>query len=146
MILRLAFFIVVFTSILRAEDVTVFQSIRAEGRKVSIGAQLATFTTGQKGLQTIYSEYEKTSWTVEPFYGPIVPYIFKDSAGKLFLVHFEFQEGDKVLGKGLRFAIAPLKAVNGSKSLYTGYPYNGSSVMDEGLLKQLRELSVKKKP
>ena len=107
---------------------------------------MAVFTTGQKSLQTICDNYRKISWTAEPFYGPIIPYIFKDSRGKLFVVHFEFQEGHNIIGKGVRFAMAPLKAVPRSKGLYSGSPYDGSSVTDEGLLKQLRELAAKKGP
>ena len=111
---RLAILVLVFTSLLRAEDITVFQCIRGNGDEKSIGAQLATFTSGDKSLQTIYADFKKTSWTGEPFYGEfVVPYIFKDSSGKLFVVHFEFLEGHKVLGKGDRFAIAPLKVVGG---------------------------------
>jgi hypothetical protein len=62
------------------------------------------------------------------------------------VVHFEFKDGHKILGKGDRFAIEPLKAVTGSKTLYTGDPYVGSSITDEHLLKQLRAISVTKKP
>jgi hypothetical protein len=134
------------SSPIRAEDITVFQCVSEKDGAVSVGNSLAVFKSGEKSLMTLYKEFEKTSWTAEPFYGPVVPYIFKDSSGKLFVVHFEFLEGHKVLGKGDRFAIAPLKAVGGSKTLYAGDPYRGSSVTDEGILKQLRSLSVKKKP
>jgi len=136
------------SAILRAEDITVYQCVRSETKpeEMSIGAKLADFTSGQKSLQTIYDDFKKTSWTAEPFYGYIVPYIFKDSGGKLFVVHFEFKDGHKFLGKGDRFAIEPLKAVTGSKTLYTGDPYVGSSITDEHLLKQLRAISVTKKP
>lgn len=131
---------------LRAEDITVFHCINEQNGAVSVGDNLAVFKSGEKSLMTIYKDFEKSSWTAEPFYGPAVPYIFKDSEGRLFIVHFEFKEGHEILGKGLRFAIAQLKAVKGSKRLYTGSPYDGSSVTDEGLLKQLRVLSQQKKP
>lgn len=107
---------------------------------------MATLTSGDKTLQTIFADFKKTSWTSEPFYGPIVPYIFRDSGGQFFVVHFEFLEGHKAVGHGDRFAISPLKAVAGAKNLYAGDPYLGSSVTDEGILKQLRVLAVKKKP
>jgi|APTNR8051073442_1049403.scaffolds.fasta_scaffold10522_3 hypothetical protein len=133
-------------SLVAAEDISVYDCVSEKDGAVSVGNSLAVFKSGGKTIMTIYKDFYKTSWTAEPFYGPVVPYIFKDSDGRLFLVHFEFKEGHEILGKGLRFAIAPLKAVKGSKRLYTGSPYDGSSVTDEGLLKQLRLLSVKKKP
>jgi hypothetical protein len=148
MIPRLTLLLLVgFSALLRvrAEDITVFGCVREQGGSVSMGDQLAVFTSGQKTLTTIYADYEEKSWRAEPFYGPVIPYIFKDSAGKLFVVHFEFQEGHELVGEGLRFAIAPLKPTSGSKRLYTGSPYHGSSVYDDGLVKQLRELSIKKK-
>ena len=141
--IRLTLLALASASMLRAEDVVVYRCVEGKKESVSVGDQLAVFTTGNKTLQTIYDDFLKTSWTAEPFYGPVIPYIFKDSRNKLFLVHFEFQEGHTILGKGLRFAIAPLKAVPKSKGLYSGSPYNGSSVSDERLLKQLCELTLK---
>ena len=148
MITRIAMLALIFATMLRAEDIVVYRCDRGHRQKeaVSMGDRLAVFTTGQKSLQTICDNYRKISWTAEPFYGPIIPYIFKDSRGKLFVVHFEFQEGHNIIGKGVRFAMAPLKAVPRSKGLYSGSPYDGSSVTDEGLLKQLRELAAKKGP
>ncbi|MEN3944224.1 hypothetical protein WJU23_23175 [Prosthecobacter sp. SYSU 5D2] len=128
---------------MRAEDITVYECIK-QGEAVTAGKELAVFTTGGKSLMTLYQDFQKTSWTAEPFYGPVIPYLFKDSTGRLFIVHFEFKEGHPVFGEGFRFAIAPLTTVKGARRGYRGSPYNGSSVTDEGLLKQLRDLSVKR--
>lgn len=144
MLTRIALISLVIAFHCKAEDVTVYQCLSGGDKTVSLGNQLSTISTGTKSLQAIYNDHLKTSWIAEPFYGPVVKYVFKDSAGKLFVVHFEFEEGDKIIGKGIRFAIAPLKAVNVPKGHFTGSPYNGSSVTDETILKQLRELARKK--
>ncbi len=112
----------------------------------SPGEELGKIETGKDSLVAVIQAYEKDSWKAEPFYGPVEKYVFKDSQGKLFVVHFEFKKDHPhpMMAKGTRFAILPLTEVAGAKGKYTGSPYDGSSISDEGILKQLREIAHKK--
>lgn len=124
-----------------AEDVTVFGVMQAENGDISLVGKVGQLNTGSKGLMTIVKDYEKTSWTSEPFYGPVTKFAFRDESARWFIVHFEFIEGHKMVGEGLRFAIAPMTPVSGKKGSFHGEPYNGSSVTEEAILKQLRVLA-----
>lgn len=139
------------TTSLHAEQVEVYQvvetpipgnrkTLEVGTRWISVGKRISALDTGERSLRSIIAGYREQSWGGEPFYGPVEQFIFKDSAGKLYLAHFEYLKGHKILGKGLRFAIIELTAVAGRNGQFLGSPYNGSSVTDETILKQLRIL------
>ncbi len=127
------------------EEVTVFAVTTDGTGDIALVGKLGTLDTGTKNLATIVKDYEKTSWTAEPFYGPVTKFGVRDASAQWFIVHFEFIEGHKMVGKGLRFAIAPMNPVSGKKRHFRGEPYNGSSVTEEPILKQLRVLATQKK-
>jgi len=150
---RLVLFFILSASALIGEEVAVYRCVTSfsvtkpdsdsseRTYYSSIGEELGKIETGKESLLSIYEAWIKDSWNGEPFYGPVEKYIFKDSKGKLYVAHFEFKEGHKAVGKGVRFAIIPLTKVKGLKDKYSGSPYNGSSISDEGILKQLRALA-----
>ena len=128
-----------------SEEVTVFGVIQTENGDISLVGKVGLLNTGSKKLMTIVKDYDKTSWTSEPFYGPVTKFAFRDESAQWFIVHFEFIEGHKMVGEGLRFAIAPMTPVSGKKGNFRGEPYNGSSVTEEAILKQLRVLAKEMK-
>ena len=147
----------ILTTAIHAETVEVYQAVETPipkkkktqdrdgpGVWISLGKCIGAIDTGEKSLRSVVAGYKEQSWKAEPFYGPVEKFIFKDSASKLYIVHFEYLEGDKIFGKGVRFAIIDLAAIAEKKGYFVGSPYSGSSVTDERVLKQLREFASKK--
>lgn len=141
---------------LSAETIEVFECVsegvvhkgKKEGMDVSVeqvkpGAALGIMDTGSADLKAIVDQALATSWVGEPFYGPVVKFILKDSSKRLFIAHFEYLKGHKVLGEGLRFAIIELTPVQGKAGVFEGDPYNGSSVTEKSLLPQFKTLADK---
>ncbi len=142
-----------------AETVEVYREVNVDHRSVegikikendsatwprTFGIKLGIVETGDKKLSEIIKNFEERSWENEPFYGPCENYIFKDSKGAFYCAHFEFIKGHQILGKGVRFAITRLTQVEGAENVFTGSPYNGSSVYDQNISKQLRTIALTK--
>jgi hypothetical protein len=144
---RLLLCLILAASPLTAEEITEYRCVNshsvAKSEKdsndhinySSVGEELSKLETGKESLLSIYEARKKDSGKGEPFYGPVEKYIFKDTKGRHYLAHFEFKDGDEFFGRGDRFAILPLTKVEGQKDKYSGSPYNGRTIYDEGILK-----------
>ena len=103
-----------------------------------IEAKVLEIDLEEESLSKIIKDAKPKSWVGEPFYGPVKEFIAKDSENNYFIIHFEYVEGHKHLGNGIRAAIIQTDYnPNNPKSQIEGYPYNGSSVFDRKLLDPL---------
>lgn len=144
---------------LPAEEITLFTCKSAglgklqghDVEKVTLGGELAKIDTSTKSFRAIIEQYREGSWKTEPFYGPVKKFIARDTAKKLYIVHFEYLKGHKALDPGTRFAVIELSKVNGHPGEFIGSPYDGSSVTEQPILDQLKRVAdaieePKKKP
>ncbi|HCN77327.1 MAG TPA: hypothetical protein DIT13_09065 [Verrucomicrobiales bacterium] len=139
-----------FGAALPAEEVTLFSCASAglgklhghDAEKVTLGAELSKINTGSKTFRAVIEQYRETSWKAEPFYGPVKKFIVRDAAKKLYIVHFEYLKGHKLLDPGSRFAVAELQGVDGHPGEFIGAPYNGSSVTEKTILDQLQRVAA----
>jgi hypothetical protein len=109
----------------------------------SKGELVGQIDLGESTVEGIVAEYRAQSWKDEPFYGPVERFVFEDSKGRHYVAHFEYLKDHKLLGEGLRVAVKLLEKVQGKKGRFTGSPYDGSSIFDEKLLRELRRLVAK---
>ncbi|MBV6498772.1 MAG: hypothetical protein CJBNEKGG_01000 [Prosthecobacter sp.] len=133
-----------------AELVEVFACITKEfdhpnGRDVDVWyqatKQLGRADTGETAFGKVLELAAASSWQAEPFYGPVVKLMIKDSSGQFFLVHFEYLKGHAILGQGLRFAVAKGSPVKGQHNQWRGDPYCGSSIKaDQPIIAELRKI------
>jgi hypothetical protein len=137
----------------RAELVEVFQC-ETEAKRVSGSddidvlylpmKKLGVMETGMDSFFKVVQSAAPKSWKEEPFYGPVVKLLVKDSGGRFFVVHFEYLRGHRTIGKGFRFVAIEAKAAPGRKDAWRGDPYQGSSIVGNGLMnKALQEIVEK---
>ncbi len=137
----------------RAELVEVFQC-ETEAKHTSGSERIDVFYLPTKKVGEVETGAESfsknvqlaaaKSWQGEPFYGPVVKLLVKDTGGRFFVVHFEYLRGHQTLGKGFRFAAIEAKAAPGRKDAWRGDPYQGSSIVgNESMNKALQEIVEK---
>lgn len=78
----------------------------------------------------------------DPFFGPGVNYLLKDSQGDFYIVFFEYKKGHKSF-PGRRMAINNAVVVGDNTKVFLGSAYEGGSPHDKNILDQLRELTKK---
>jgi hypothetical protein len=107
-----------------------------------VGKLVGKIDTGKVSLSqfaTAAAAYDSSS---DPFFGPGVNYILKDTNGQYFILFFEYEEGHRTFN-GFRLAINKALKIDSKLGVYEGRAYAGTS-FDKSVLAQLKDLTKKK--
>ena len=151
--------LLIFTPFSRAEEVAVFacdtksHDIEWDESGVEkattfltfhrVGKLLSKLDTGEVSLSQIAADAAAYDSSNDPFFGPGVNYIMKDSDGQHFIIFFEYQEGHKTFN-GFRMAINKISLIDSKLGVYQGSSYAGTS-FDKNLMAQLKTLTQRNK-
>lgn len=106
-----------------------------------VGKSVGKIDTGTVSMRQFTTEATAHDSSSDPFFGPGVNYIVKDSKGQHFIVFFEYEEGHPTFN-GLRMAINKATLIDPKLGVYEGSPYAGTS-FDKSVLAQLKHLTRK---
>ena len=107
-----------------------------------IGELVGKIDTGKVSLSQLTAGAVAYDSSLDPFFGPGVNYIAKDTNGQHYILFFEYEEGHRIF-RGFRMAINKALVIDPKLGVYEGSPYAGTS-FDKTVLAQLKKLTQKK--
>ena len=106
-----------------------------------VGEKLGVLDLGPSTIKEFVDGALAYDSSDDPFCGPGINYLIKDSQGNFYIAFFEYIKGSDIFD-GSRMAVNRTTLIDIEQKVYFGSPYAGYS-FDKSILKQLKEITVK---